>query len=311
MSFIIVLPIIITSLYVHPLGTQIDYAPFSYGSGYSQYIRDYRTYQFPVLWSEVYQNGIPSYLIENFDALYFRNVAIILGIKTTPQPYRLWPEHIASPPKPEYYYKYAEFVCSLNQQYHIDAIEIYNEPNVSIALLDNTTERYFGGWIGEDETPEIGGTRYGQFMSVVYPAIKSCNPDLTVYAGALMGNQDGIRFIHAAIDAGLQADAISFHAYLSDYNRNYSYPFEYADQIWQYTNLPLALTEMSVMRRFVEDDAQFRENQVQYLQYVLQNSVFEYVGIYSLFNDWEDTAMIRQGLPTPLYESWSGFGYDH
>lgn len=308
MSFFIYFPIIIASLYVYPLGVQVDRVSFDYPPGYRQYIVDSRTYQFSLSWSDVDQYGIPQYFIDTYNTIGLGEVSVILGIKTTPVQYRLWPNEVAGPPRPEYYYKYAEFVCNLNKQFRFDAIEEYNEPNVSISLLDDHTQWYFGAWIGEGETPEIAGARYGQFTAITYPVIKQCNPDLTIYAGALLGNQDGIRFIHSAIDNGLRADAISFHAYLMDYSTNYAYPFNYANQIRQYTDLPLALTEMSIRRVFVPDDAQFRQNQVQYLQYVLQNSVFEYVGVYSMFNNWEDTEMIRNGLATPFYESWAGFG---
>lgn len=281
------------------LGVQVD-APVV---GYEQYIIPHRGYQSAARWMEIEQQpGVyswPADLDYNFQT--FGGHPSIIGVKNVPEWMRIWPDKLGSPPRPDAYPSLVNFIIALIDRYDPAAIELFNEPDVS-NTISRELQYWYGAWI--DGTDISGaGARYGTMLAYVYPRIKRARPDTLIVAGALIGNDDSLIFLNVALQAGLQADAISFHKYIRP-GESYHQPFMFAERLRLYTDLPLILSETALMLE--EDNDAGRIAQAEYLNYLRENmpySNLSYIQWYSQRNDWMFTALLRDGL-TPSWEAW-------
>jgi len=123
--------------------------------------------------------------------------------------------------------------------YNVSYYEIWNEPDVEISVLPGPDSEY-GCW-GDPHDEFYGGEYYGEMLKVIYPVVKSANPDAKVIVGGLLlmcspdipGNcnryhprfLEGILHRNGNNDGGNYFDGVSFHAY--DY---------YFDQINRFGN---------------------------------------------------------------------------
>jgi len=110
--------------------------------------------------------------------------------------------------------------------YNVKYWEIWNEPDAPPSNSDIP----FGCWgVGND--PNFGGEHYGEMLKVVYPAIKSADPEAQVLVGGLLldcnpniadacSNPRPPKYLEGIFEAGAGAyfDGISFHGY--DYYKN-------------------------------------------------------------------------------------------
>jgi len=133
-------------------------------------------------------------------------------------------EYGGSPVYPQYMSDYLEFIGALVERYDGDGIddalgspvvnywEFYNEPDNGTVLL---AENGFGYW-------GYIGNEYAQFMSQVYPVVKTANPNAKILNGGLSYDafiDDGGRFVRRFLDDFLAAgggnyiDIFNFHYY--------------------------------------------------------------------------------------------------
>ena len=282
----IYLPIVVTS--GQPiLGVQVDANIL----GNEQYVIENRMYQTPARWS-----GLDSWLLYNITM--FGDNPFILGTKTCPLEYRLWEDFLGSPPKPQYYYKFGEWVSTISQEYHPWGIEIWNEPDVPKRF---SVPDYYGSWVDDDDKFYNSGKNYGKFCGEVYDVIH--NAGTKVIAGALLGSESSLEFLSGALDARLRADYISYHTYLymtDDFDK----PFRFVEKLRQVTNLPLILSETSIIG---DGSPTHLQRQADYLTYLRKHQYWEGIDLilwYSLFNNWHNTALVQNTLPTLAMEVW-------
>ena len=94
------LPLIVnTTINSHKLGVQVDGNIY----GTEQYIVGGRCYQSPYRWA-----APDPWLSYNINIYRASANPYIIGTKTCPEAYRLWPDRPGSPPKPEHYIDYAD-----------------------------------------------------------------------------------------------------------------------------------------------------------------------------------------------------------
>lgn len=167
------------------------------------------------------------------------NIRVILIIQGTPAWAAENPALTCGPIDSDYFDEFASFLHEVVRRYsvapyYIKDFEIWNEPDLDPA--DYSFDEGFGCW-GDRTDPYYGGGHYGEMLKVVYPAMKSANPQARVVLGGLLldchpdlcptnsGHGDlPPKFLEGVLveGAGNSFDGISFHAY--DYymgNGNY------------------------------------------------------------------------------------------
>jgi len=120
---------------------------------------------------------------------------------------------------------FADFMVALVERYkdapyHVKYWELGNEPDAGFYEGD----RVYGCW-GDKNAPYYGGGYYGEMLKVVYPAIKSADPEARVVIGGLLldkhpdhpaaGPNAPARFLVGVLVAGAgdYFDIVSFHGY--------------------------------------------------------------------------------------------------
>jgi hypothetical protein len=291
------LPIIHAPDPLEPFGAQID----GHVVGVEQWIVPNRIYQIPVRWDGYAES----------QALYDRDAEIIrqaggrvaIGIRCVPLEYRLWPEYVASPPKPTAFPSLADFVGSVALRLGACYVELFNEPNVGRDAA-RQYETLFGAWMIDGEDPTLSGRRYGSMLRAVYPHLHALG--LVVYAGALMLNSWWSYFLQGIGNAPL--DCVSWHCYLTQ-----DAPFTRVDDIARQIRIinpaQQAITETSVLSDI--DSAALMQRQADWLKYLVDTRVrlgMRTVTWYCLAaNDWMHSDLVHNGDPsTPGYLVFSG-----
>lgn len=233
-----------------------------------------RLYQWPLRWMDH-----PS---ERHDAnaTALAGYPQIITIKCVPPAYRLWPGFAGSPPARQHYLTYAEFARRIVEQYKPVAVELFNEPNVWVN--EAAYPDFYGAWVGEGETMYQGGRRYGEFCAAVYPTLQY---KTKVLAGALMARPEMVEFLQGAIDAGMMADALSFHCYIGEQDDFIKFA-DCVSALRSRTRLPLVCTETAVVG---DGSAAHQSAKAEYVRWLRANTPWgvEAVIWYSLDADWQ------------------------
>lgn len=295
------LPVILSNgkLFSASLGAQVegDVAPRA------QWLRPGRIIEWAVKWAQVEATrGVyawPGNYEDSFAAL--EGYETIIGIKCVPAWARLWPE-AGSPPKPACYLDLKRFIQAVQERYHPQAVELFNEPDTK-RTPGLPYGEFFGAWVQDNESWYQGGQRYGACVEAVYPNLGS-----KLLAGALAMHDDSLEFLRGALDAGMRSkcDAISFHSYVSN-PEQFNRPVEHARAISQLAayDIPLVMTETSVTG--AADNDELRQWQVDYLSNLRGWGDVLAKLWYSLANNnWACSDLVVNDQAKPVYAVWSG-----
>ncbi len=101
---------------------------------------------------------------------------------------RLDPDYACGPIHPDHLEFFAAFLSELVARYHqapyrVKFWEIWNEPDVGIGLVRSASG--FGCW-GDAADRFYGGGRYAEMLKVVYPIVKSADPEAQILLGGLL-----------------------------------------------------------------------------------------------------------------------------
>lgn len=247
-----------------------------------------RLYQTPARWA-----GIDPWLGRNVAA--FGDNPFIIGTKTCPLEYRLWPDFLGSPPQSQYYGEFGEWASTISREYHPWGIEIWNEPDVPRQF---SVPEYFGSWVDEDDF-YLAGRAYGLFCAAVYEQIHATGAQ--VIAGALLGGESSLVFAAGMMDGGLRCDYVSYHKYLG-MGDPFDTGFVFADRLREIVNVPLIWNETNILG---DGSPTHQAKQAEYVKYLRERCGWEGVAgvlIYSFHNwMWENAALIIDGDLTPAY----------
>ena len=285
-----------------PLGCQIE----GRVAGREQWVVPARQYQIAVKWRDAETvKGVYDWSIYDPDFEALSGQRVTAGIKVVPEWARSWKGYVASPPKPLCFYDLANFVIKVIERYHVEAVELFNEPDVDLNSTIQFAE-YFGAWCISSDW-YMGGTRYGQCLNAIYPVIKSAYPNVRIIAGALIGGiPSSLEFLQGAINTGLRCDAISFHKYIS-MNSNFNSAFEFGVLVSKKIDKPQILSETSIVSTV--DSIKLQQRQSEYLEYLkcdYQYSTISAIQWYSLANNgWMNTDLIRNNIPTLAYKEFT------
>lgn len=265
------------------LGVQIE----GRVADWSPYLIPHRLYQWPLRWW--------SYPCDEYDenALALKGHRQIITLKCVPEEYRLWPEFAGSPPAPQHYDAFVAHAQQVIDRYQPEAIEFFNEPDVY--TMNASHPEFYGAWVGPDDTMYQGGRRYGAFCAYVYPRLHGCK----VLAGALMMHNESLEFLQGALNAGLRADALSYHCYIS-MDEVFDRIIYLAQALQMMTSLPLVCTETAVMG---DGSAEHQTRKAQYVNYLRSGAWLwiEAANWYTIGgNDYWETDL----LPGAAWEEW-------
>lgn len=153
---------------------------------------------------------------------------VILIVRGTPEWAQKVPGAACGPISVEKLSNFAVFMTMLVQRYSVPPYdvkywEIGNEPDVAPELV--AADSGFGCW-GDSQNPYYGGGYYADMLKVVYPAIKSVDPEAQVLIGGLLLDCDpynppegkdclSSRFLNGILGNGGADyfDYVNFHGY--------------------------------------------------------------------------------------------------
>jgi len=221
-----------------------------------------------------------------------------IQIKYVPEWMRTIPEKRCSPPRPEFWSTFLNFLSRVITRYKPFAIEIWNEPEILPEEVDDFWMNIYGCW------PD--GALFGQMLNVIYPILKIHHPKTTIMGGALMLDNDyHFEFAKQMIQEG-QFDVLSFHSYSGWCSDDYSAPLEKADRLTQiYKDLgkkrpPFWLGETAY--RVPELCDGFYDRQAEYFNYIFKNAVRHNIRLISWYtlanNNWEHTDLVSNKYST-------------
>jgi hypothetical protein len=278
-----------------------------------------RTYHFPLRWDEIEKvPGVytfPQWAFDTITKLNLKlgqsNYKLIIGVKCTPHDYSIPPHARNSPPSEIHYIDFAKFcmaVCDMFQPY---AIEVWNEPEFTVAESAKNAE-YYGGF-GDD------GLSYGKMVRVIYDYLQAKKTETKVISGASFGfvhQPRAFKFLSDAVKAGMKSHFWSWHGYKWYYNvvENTLAFRDFLRFSWDAQaiyNVPQILSEVSLMRvTELPESAEHRERQKELLDYLLLAKPLtniESILWYTLANNgWRHTDLIMSGIEYPVYQVWKG-----
>lgn len=161
-------------------------------------------------------------------------IDVILVINKTPQWAREYPNSECGPIRKEKLDSFGKFMANVVNRYsappfYISYYEIWNEPDVDPALF-NYSGNSIGCW-GDNNDEYYGGKYYADMLKIVYPYVKSANPNAKVMIGGLLldcdprgnpspcqqinNNPKPAKFLEGILrnNGKDYFDGISFHAY--------------------------------------------------------------------------------------------------
>ena len=286
----------------HMLGTQTEARITSI----SHFLADNAWIHKAIRWFECEgaEPGIefPNYLLT--DCMLIEGRDVVWGTRGCAEYARAIPEYLNSPPKPEYYSSYAEFVIAAIELCNIQHIEIWNEPDTDPHYMAPGHDYYYGGW-GTFDEPLSGGLNYGDFLAIIYPLIKQAHPDVMIIAGALACHDKTEPFLAGMTEHGIY-DAISFHAYPTWDSGTGAWNMmrKHVEMIRQYTDKPLICTESSLLKYDSITNPEFEEDQADYWDYFVEDAYS--LGLlgafwYDMTSGWRCCNMVNGGRTKPVW----------
>jgi len=154
---------------------------------------------------------------------------VIAVIRGTPDWAQKVPPYICGPVSETALPDFAEFVSDVVKRYSIPPYnikhwELGNEPDI-VYSPELGFDSVFGCW-GDASQAYYGGLYYGEMLNVVYPAVKSADPDAKVLIGGLLQDCDPTfdkecksgKFFKGIIRTGINErgdnfDYVNFHGY--------------------------------------------------------------------------------------------------
>lgn len=117
-----------------------------------------------------------------------QGIHTILVVRSTPAWAQRVAGHLCGPIRQDKFEAFASFMKDLVNRYSaapylIKYWELWNEPDVDPSLVP--ADNIFGCW-GDQNDDFYGGKYYAQMLKVVYPAIKSADPEAQVLNGGLL-----------------------------------------------------------------------------------------------------------------------------
>ena len=164
-----------------------------------------------------------------------RGMEVILIVRSTPTWAQRYPGYYCGPVKQENFGDFANFMSAVVQRYsqppyNVKYYEIGNEPDIAYSLMAGNPTSVYGCW-GNVNIEYYDGGYYADMLKVVYPAIKSANPQAQVVLGGLLLDCDPRNVATGYCDSetktlapkffegilrnggGNYLDVISFHGY--------------------------------------------------------------------------------------------------
>jgi hypothetical protein len=226
------------------------------------------------------------------------NHALMLGIIGTPAAYRMDADMPCSPPTEANSYRLVYFARILAQRYRAEAVELWNEPDVSAA--DSHAAGLCGllGGFGLERAEY-----YGRLVAEVGNEYRTYNLSTWLVAGSLM--LEDTRFWAAAMPytAGMY-DALSYHSYTTYPNPYYGGAGDKAADLRALgEDGPLILSEFALLS--AEDSYDFRNAQAEYLAYNIYMlpawDVISAIWYPLAQNDWMNSDLVEGGEPQPAW----------
>lgn len=234
---------------------------------------------------------------------------LIIGTRTCPEQYRLYPDRMGSEPSPEYYSAYVDWLVGLCERYHPYAVEVWNEPDCPLYTVPADQQWYYGAWVTQEDY-FAAGRRYGALLGMAYEALRPMG--VQVLGGALMNGAvvQGQWFLRGMLETG-QCDYVSFHVYPyygDDYRAVVESAFESVRSVSG--DMPLFITETALLTHGNTEDLDtpmFRAAQVDYLKWIRDYCAWS--GIpwlwYAGDNTWQNCGLKRRGEFMPVWNAWS------
>lgn len=247
---------------------------------------------------------------------------VYLSIKTTPAFYREYPDHNGSIPKKEHWRDFGRAIVEAMRLTGAKYVEIGNEPNYRVTDVSNSSQLWYGAYVGPFDTLYDAGYRYGQMLKVIRPMVQNQIPGGDIIAGALAyPNYDDdsqvLEFVRGMVDSGFSAKAVSMHGYVSwdpGSDDNFILPIYAARKIKSLTGLPVLFSEAAlILNDQYQEGPMFRDAQARFVAF-LENEKYDFTwyswsqGAWS----WMHSSLIRgsqRGMndlyETPAYVEWA------
>lgn len=275
----------------------LSYAPLDvhgaqmWSVGSTSYAIDYMTAYIPH-----YMNGTDYRHEQIMPPLW--NYQMVLGYRFAPQEWLACSKECC-PPAREHFQDYADMIIEQTREhladgYNIIAIAVDNEPHGDpedfTDLEAHYTNCYGNGY--------VGGAYYGDLTEVVYDALKETGWPIILLAGEL-ATTEGSEWRYGMKDHG-KFDAVSYHFYPRDWIGNYSDTLTWGEQLADFYEKPVWLTETSVLGSGSEEHQQHKG---EYMEYLLNNFAHPMFWFTMADNGWYNTdlCMTRTIGCTPAY----------
>jgi len=200
------------------------------------------------------------------------HIRTILVINNTPEWARLYPNSECGPIRRDKFKAFGEFVYQVVKRYssppfNILYYEIWNEPDIDPALF-NYQGTGIGCW-GDNNDEFYGGGYYADMLKVVYPRVKSANPNALVLVGGLLLDCDPRGNLSACQQVGNNPkpakflegilrnqgkdyfDGVSFHAYDQYYGSIGQYGIRNWSSSWNTTG-PTIIAKSNFLKEVLQ-----------------------------------------------------------
>jgi hypothetical protein len=226
------------------------------------------------------------------------NHALLLGVIGTPEFYRMDAGKPCSPPTEANSYRLAYFARLLAQRYHAEAVELWNEPDISAEASHAAGLCGLLGGFGLERAEY-----YGRLVAEVGNEYRTYNLSTWLVAGSL-ALQD-TRFWEIAMPAARgMYDALSYHSYTTYPNPYYGNAGDKAADLRAMGEHGfLILSEFALLS--AEDSYDFRNAQAEYLAYNIYMlpawDVISAIWYPLAQNDWMNSDLVEHGVPQPAW----------
>jgi len=275
---------------------------------------------------------------------------VILIIRGTPEWARAEETlgYSCGPIRPSKLTNFASFMAQVVSRYsqppyNVSYYEIWNEPDVEISVLPSPDSAY-GCW-GDPKDEYYGGGYYGEMLKVIYPIVKTANPNAKVMVGGLllMCNPhlpgactsshpkflEGILHRNGGNDGGDYFDGVSFHAYDYYFDQLNKYGNPHWGTAWnnggpgvtakaKFIRETLASynvsgkflmnTEGAILCDYCVDDDEFEATKVNFLVQFYNAAIAEGLSanIWYSASGWQNSGLLDRKLnPKPAYHAYA------